>query len=245
MPRQSSRGTCSAPRRPTPSAPSARRSRCLIRVATSRPERQPPRVLGDVEIGFVQRERFDARRHRRGRSRTPPGTRPDTSGSQAGRWRGADRAGRRAPSASPSGRRTPAPRSSPPRRHPSPRDSPDRHRLPPQRRVVTLFHGRIEGVHVDVQDASRHLPVAVTSRQSPVVSHQSPVTSHQSPVVSRQSSVVSHASSVISHQSSVPSRQSPVSRSQTAGVSRQSCVTLRESLAVAIASRLSTVRLHD
>ena len=50
-----------------------------------------------------------------GRSRTPPATRSDTSGSRAGRWTGAGRGGRRAPSASPSARRSAAPRSSPPR----------------------------------------------------------------------------------------------------------------------------------
>ena len=42
-----------------------------MRRATVTPERLAPRVLGDVEIGLVERQRLDQRRDARGRCRRP------------------------------------------------------------------------------------------------------------------------------------------------------------------------------
>ena len=79
-------------------------------------ERLTPRVLGDVEIGLVQRQRLDERRDRTEDVEDLLARRRGTWRSPAGRSRGADRAGPRATSGSPTARRTSAPRSSPPRR---------------------------------------------------------------------------------------------------------------------------------
>ena len=48
-------------------------------------ERLAPAVLGDVEVGLVERQRLDERRHRRGRWRRPAATPRGTSGSPAER----------------------------------------------------------------------------------------------------------------------------------------------------------------
>ena len=93
-----------------------RGSRAFSRCATVFAERLAPRVLGDVEIRLVERQRLDQRRHRaedlehllRGRAVLLE-VGPDDD-------QVAGRAGPRAPSGSPSARRTRAPRSSPPRR---------------------------------------------------------------------------------------------------------------------------------
>ena len=45
-------------------SPVASRISALSRCATDSPERLSPRVLGDVEVGLVERQRLDQRRHR-------------------------------------------------------------------------------------------------------------------------------------------------------------------------------------
>ena len=44
-------------------SPVSARMRSFRRFATTVAERLAPRVLGDVQIGFVERQRFDERRH--------------------------------------------------------------------------------------------------------------------------------------------------------------------------------------
>ena len=60
-------------------SPVAARISSLSRRATCHAERLAPGVLGDVEIGLVERERLDQRRDARGRARTPAATRRGTS----------------------------------------------------------------------------------------------------------------------------------------------------------------------
>ena len=112
---RSSRGTCSARRRPTRSGRCVRWIAAFSRRATSRAERLAPGVLGDVEIRLVERQRLDQRRHR-AEDREHRLRRALYFAKSGRTMTGAGTAAPRAPSASPSARRSAAPRSSPRRR---------------------------------------------------------------------------------------------------------------------------------
>ena len=164
-PRRSWPGTCSARRRRTPSAASPRGSRPSGGCATVDAERLAPGVLGDVEVRLVERERLDERRDRRGR----------WPRSAATRLRYFVKSGRTITS---SGHRRTArdigmAERTPKRARLVARGADDApalgraahgDRAAARARVVALLDGRVERVHVDVQDLadghrSRSLPV--------------------------------------------------------------------------------------
>ena len=132
--------------------PVSSRIRGLQTLGHGAPERQRPGVVGDVEIGLVERQRLDQRRHltidredlRRHRTVLLEfGPDDDQMGTQAHGVR--HRHGR--PNAElarlVAGRRDDAPAG---------RRSAHHHRLAPKRRVVALFHGCVEGIHVHMQN---------------------------------------------------------------------------------------------
>ena len=121
------------------------------------PERQPPRVLGHVEVGLVERERLDPRRDRaedledrlrRGAILLEVG--PDDRQVRA-EPDGARHRHRRAHAERPrlvAGRGDHAAAGG---------AAADGDRLAAQRGIVALLDRRVEGVHVDVEDAAGHL----------------------------------------------------------------------------------------
>ena len=128
----------------------------LIRTRDLAPERQLPRVLGHVEIRLVERQRLDPRRHRaedlehrlrRGAVLLEVGPDDRQVRAQADRARHRHRRAHAEGASLVAGRRHHAPAS---------RAAADRHGLAAQRRVVALLDRRVEGVHVDVQDAAGH-----------------------------------------------------------------------------------------
>ena len=132
--------------------PVSSRMRAFNRSATVRPSGSAPGVVGDVEVGLVERERLDQRRHlaidredlqRHRAVFLELGPDDDQVRAQAHGMR--HRHGRADAELARlvAGRRDDAPAG---------RRTAHHHRPPPQRRVVALFHGRVEGVHVDVEN---------------------------------------------------------------------------------------------
>ena len=114
--------------------------------------RQAAQIVGYVEIGLVERQRLDQRRVV-GEDRVgSAATRRDRPRIAAARRSVRGTCASPSSTASPSARRTPAPRSSPRRPRHAWRRYPTATGRPAQRGIVALFHRRIEGVHVDMDD---------------------------------------------------------------------------------------------
>ena len=117
---------------------------------------RPSWTAADVEERLVERQRLDERRER-AEDRHDLARHLDVAvESAAARGRPRGRGGGAATSAWRSARRTCAPRTRRPRRRRALRRAADDHRLAPQRRVVALLDGRVEGVEVGVDDGAWH-----------------------------------------------------------------------------------------
>ena len=155
-------------RRPpsTSRPPRARPSARILRGDRRAAHRTAASAPADVQERLVERDRLHQRRERRAAPRGTGSSAPGRRRSRAARTPRRDTAAGRAPWASPSARRTPAPRRRRERHDPAAAHAAHDHRLARRARVLQHLDRGVERVQVDVQDR--------LGRSAPVIACRAP-----------------------------------------------------------------------